>query len=441
MRAYRWAFLAISLGSTAAFASTDVDVQEDPPAKLAPVSLEQVEPLVKGNTAFALDLYRQLPKDENLFYSPFGVSEALAICFSGAQGGTAAQMASVLGFPEDGRDVEGQFSLLHLVQENLARSSDIDYEMTNSLWSKIALLPTYSDLVEREYGADLFNVQDFSSLITKQRLTDWVSEKTRGKGVFPEKALDDPLLQLVVMNTLYLKASWERQFPKRATKDRPFHLLDGSEVEVPMMMQTGMFQLGKWHDLEVLEMPYKGGELSAIILLPTEKEPAPGEQGLGTTPARTSLAEIEADLTAADLANAIRCTELERVRVFLPRFSISSGLGLKDMLEALGMTDAFSIEHADFSGMTGSTELRIGSLLQNARIDVDETGVEAVAVTVAAMTTRGRPREEPPAKVFRADRPFMFLLRENITGTILFMGRVLDPSITPDEESSDEETG
>ena len=314
--------------------------------------------------------------------------------------------------------------------------------MTNSLWSKIKFLPDYSRVVKAEYGADLFKVQDFTSSETKQRLDTWVSEKTRGKGVFPKQALDDPLLQLLIVNTLYMKASWHQQFPKRATKEMPFHLLDGSEVDVPMMVQSGSFRHGGWYDLEVLGIPYKGGELSAIFLLPTgNKKSVEGAQGLGTRRARTTLAEIEADLTASDLRNALRCMELERVRVFLPRFSISAKLGLKEMLEALGMTDAFSQKVADFSGMTGDTPLRIGAVLQNARIDVDETGTEAVAVTVAALSTRGGVREKPAAKVFRADRPFMFVLRENITGTILFMGRVVDPTITPDAESENEETG
>lgn len=425
MSAYRWAFLAMILGSPAAFAIDEA--QQEKPEQVDPASLKAVQPLVDGNIDFALDVYRALPKEKNIIFSPFGLSEALAICYAGARGETATAMATTLAFPNEGQGVDEEFAILHRVQENLEHSDSIDYDMSNSLWSQAALLPAYTELAERQYGAEFFEVDFRSPETVKAKLDAWVQEKTRGKGTFPEEALENPRVELLIVNTLYLKASWRVRFKAYRTKDRPFHLVDGTEVEVPTMVQTSLFRYGKWYGLEVLEMPYKGGELSAVILLPEKKKPIEGAQGLSTSRPRTTLAELEADMRSSDLRSAIRCTELERVQVYLPRFSIASKHGLKKVLKSMGMNIAFTPE-ADFTGMTGAPDLRIEDVLQNARIDLDEEGTEAVAVTAVSMGPRGavQPPQNDPI-IFRADRPFMFVLRENRTGTILFMGRMADP--------------
>lgn len=428
------ALVAIPLLSSAVVFAQDQKTDDAKP-ELDRKSLKEVAPLVKGNTEFALNLYRELPKNENLFCSPFGVSEALAICYAGARGQTATQMAMTLGFPNEGKDVHEEFSLLHQVQENLEHSEFINYQMANSLWSKIPLLPAYLELAQREYGAELFKIDSPSKAFSE--IAKWVAEKTRGKGESPLtlQALQDSDMKLAIFNTVYMKAPWQSQFKESATKDRAFTLLDGSEIEVPTMYQAGRFRYGRWFDLEVLELPYKGRELSAYILLPEKKEPREGPQGLGTSKERMTLEEIEADLTASDLRNSMRCAENESVKVYLPKISIKSKFAFKYDLIKMGMTDAFSMGNADFSGMTGRRDLAISAVLQNARIDLDEAGTEAVAVTVVSMVTRSAVEKDPVKwKVFRADRPFILVIRENLTGSILFMGRVVDPRVS-DEDS------
>lgn len=384
-------------------------------------TMASTKALVRGNTRFALDLYRGLKGDGNLFFSPNGVSEALAICFEGARGATAAQMADVLGFPEGGSWLGERFQRLRQAGVNL-NSDAVIFKSANSLWSQLPLKSGFESDVQGEYDAEVFEV-DFQSPASREEVRQWVRTQTDGAAELPAESLSDPLLRLLVINTLLFKASWAQQFNLDLTSDKAFQLMDGTSRNVPTMWQKGRFRHGAWDDLEILEMPYAGGRASAFILLPAKSE---SESDDSTEPV-SPLDHLEDTLTAAELDDRLNDLSPKSLKVYLPRFSITSNLSLGGVLQGLGMILPFQLD-ADFSGITDADRLNIGKVLQDARIDFDEGGTEAAVVTVVTMLTRGiSQKPAPPSVIFKADRPFMFLVRDNSTGSILFMGRVIDP--------------
>ena len=413
----------VSIGATSLQSpADDPPVQPNIPISKSSSDMTSIKALVRGNNRFALDLYRRLKGDGNLFFSPNGVSEALAICFEGARGATATQMADVLGFPEGGSWLGERFQRLRQAGVNL-NSDAVTFKSANSLWSQLPLKSGFESDVQDEYGAEVFEV-DFQSPASREEIRQWVRTQTDGAAELPADSLSDPLLRLMVINTLLFKAPWAQQFNSDLTSDKPFELMDGTSRNVPTMWQKGRFRHGAWDDLEILEMPYAGGMASAFILLPARSDAESDE----STEAVSPLERLEDTLTAAELDDRLSALSRKQLKVYLPRFSITSNLSLGGMLQGLGMSLPFQ-HAADFSGITDADRLNIGEVLQDARIDFDEAGTEAAVVTVVTMLTRGISQNPPPPPpVFRADRPFMFLVRENTTGSILFMGRVTEPT-------------
>ena len=399
----------------------DPPVQPNIPKSKIPSDMKSTEALVRGSTRFALDLHRRLKGDGNLFFSPHGVSEALAICFEGARGATATQMAEVLGFPEGGSRLGERFERLRQASANL-NSDAVTFKSANSLWSQLPLKSGFERDVREGFDAEVFEV-DFGSPSSGEEIQKWVRTQTDGAAELPAESLSDPLLRLLVITTLLFKAPWAQQFASDVTSDKPFELLDGTSTSVPTMEQRAVFRHGAWDDLEILEMPYAGGRASAFILLPAKSDFESDDSTERVSP----LEHLEETMTAAELDNRLSALSPKKLRVHLPRFSITSNLSLGGALQSLGMSLPFQLD-ADFSGITSADQLNIGEVLQDARIDFDEGGTEAAVVTVVTMLTRGISQEPaPPPVVFKADRPFMFLVRENTLGSILFMGRVTQP--------------
>ena len=216
----------------------------------------------------------------------------------------------------------------------------------------------------------------------------------------------------MLTNAIYFKANWQEVFEERATKNEPFHLADGSTLEVPMMHQAEHFGYAETADWQALAMPYEQSALSMLIVLPADREDA--------------MESVEQQLVSGQLLNAFESMDRPKVQVWLPKFSITRELDLGSTLKAMGMPLAFSDE-ADFSGMTTGTELMISKALHKAFVEVDEKGTEAAAATAVVMSLTSAPAEPEKPKVFRADRPFIFLIRHNASGAILFAGRVMDP--------------
>ena len=409
--------LSTSTAAPTCFAD-DPPVQPNVPISSLPPETTSIEALVGGNTHFALELYKQIKGEGNLFFSPNGVSEALALCFEGAGGATAKQMAQVLGFPQEGADLGARFRRL---REAVARLNTdfVTYKSDNGLWSQLPLQKAFETSVRTDFDAEVFNV-DFRSPAAREDVRAWVRDRTDGAAELPAEAFSNPLLRLLVINTLLFKASWAQQFDPERTVKAPFELMDGTRIDVPTMRMDTVLRHGTWDDIRILEMPYEGGGASAFILLP-----APGVSG--SDGSIDALRRFERGLTGPELEKRLEGLSQAMISVHLPRFSIASNIALGEHLQALGLSLPFQND-ADFSGITTADQLQIDKVLQDAKIDFHEGGTEAVVVTVVTLVGRGAPRKpEPPTVVFRADRPFMFLIRENSTGAILFMGRVSEP--------------
>ncbi len=373
-----------------------------------------VQVLVEGNTAFALDAYRKLSAMEgNLFFSPYSISTALAMTYAGARGDTEKQMGEALRFTLGQDRLHGAFAELEAALNGIQEKGHVTLNVANSLWPQkdYPLLKGYLSLVKKHYGV-LITPLDYKSATEASRrmINRWVEDKTQdkikdliGPGVL------DPMTRLVLANAIYFKGNWEGRFKPEKTKDAPFHKSSGDIVHTPFMTQKREFHYGRLGSLQALELPYMGRDLSMLVLLP--------EAG--------DLEQLEAELTPASLRECQRAMYPREVEVFLPKFKITSAFRLDDTLASMGMIDAFVEPQADFSGMDGRRGwLYIGVVLHKAFVEVNEEGTEAAAATAVGIRSTSMP---PPPPVFRADRPFLFLIKENRTGSILFMGRITDP--------------
>jgi serpin B len=375
----------------------------------------EMEELVTGNNAFALDLYGQLRGgDGNLFFSPFSISTALAMTYGGARGETGAQMARVLRYGLDSKRLHPAFKTL---MDGLnAGKAKRGYELSiaNALWGQkgYGFLKAFLDLTRTHYGAGLREV-DFigGTEAARKTINDWVEEETRGKIVeLIQPGVLDSLCRLVLTNAIYFKGNWASRFKVERTKKAPFTLLTGRKVDVPTMHQTADFKYLQGEGFQALELPYVGKALSMVIFLPGEPN---------------GLPDFEKSLTTKNLDGRLAKLRKRKVRVFLPKFKVTHRIRLARVLRSMGMRKAFS-DDADFSGMNGKMDLRISAVVHKAFVEVNEEGTEAAAATAVVMKRKGiaRPR---PIPVFRADHPFLFLIRDTTSKSILFLGRVIQP--------------
>ncbi|HEW98440.1 MAG: serpin family protein [Candidatus Parabeggiatoa sp. nov. 3] len=383
-----------------------------------------INDLVTGNTAFALDIYAQLKNNNNsgnLFFSPYSLSTALAMTYVGAKGATQAQMSTVLHFPRLQEKLHPAFSQL---QEQINQAQkNVVLSIANALWGQKAypFIPAFKEDVKLYYQANLKSADFTNPELIRQEINTWVESKTNDKikdlvkqGVITE------LTRLALVNAIYFKGDWAYPFTAEKTKSRPFWLNNNDSVEVSMMTQKNYFEYQEIEEdnLEILGMPYgtaptrsayDKNNLSMIILLPEK---------------RNGLAQLENSLTPEKLDTWLRWLRIQKVNVSLPKFKINSGFELSKPLSEMGMPDAFSPDNADFSGIDGTRDLSISSVIHQAFVEVNEQGTEAAAATAVFATTRGLPAPTPE---FRADHPFIFLIRHNSSGSILFMGRVMNP--------------
>ncbi len=414
------AVLVLSLVGCAQPVSSDV-LQSDKQRETAPdVAQTDMDTLSEGNSEFAFDLYRALAaEDGNLFYSPYSISVALAMTYAGARGETETQMADTLCFLLHQQKLHPAFNGLGIeLNQRGEGAAGKDGEgfrlnVVNAIWGQqgYKFLPEFLDVLAVNYGAGL-RLLDFVSQPEESRATinDWVSDQTeeRIKDLIPQGAIDS-LTRLVLTIAIYFNAAWMYPFEKNATSDGSFYLLDGSDITVLMMSQTKSFGYTAGDGYQAVELPYDGGELSMVILLPDAGQ----------------IKQFE-NLLNAGLVNDI-VGELGRRKIALtmPKFEYESSFGLVDTLAGMGMPVAFSSE-ADFSGMTGNDDLFIGDVIHKAFVSVDEAGTEAAAATAVVMEMTAMP--QPPLEL-TIDRPFLFLIRDLETAAVLFVGRVENPAL------------
>lgn len=395
---------------------------------------EDVLELVSGNNAFALHLYDAIAGEaegENVFFSPYSVSQALALVYAGAEGDTAAQMADVLGFSLDEPALHEAFRALNA--DLAARGNgeaDDDYgiaerrlHIANALWGEqtFPFSADYIALVNQYYGGG-FEATDFiaASGAAREAINAWVADQTedRIQDIVPEGVLNTAT-RLVLANAIYFKNAWTNSFNADVTADGDFFLLDGSTVTAELMRQTRSFNYAQGEGYQAVALPYQQSGMSMLVILPAE----------GT------FEDFEASFDGEALNALTRSLGSTRVNLTLPKFEFATSLTLSDMLSALGMRDAFSPELADFTGMVDASaadndeRLSISTVLHKAFIAVDEAGTEAAAATVVVMVgTSAQMGEPPPPVEMRVDRPFLFAIRDDVTGTVLFMGRVMNPA-------------
>lgn len=384
------------------------------------VSTTDSAALAAGNQAFALDLYRKLAAEKaNLVFSPASISIALAMTYAGAMGITASELATALHFDLPPAQLHPAFNALDLALGQRgegklgADGGPMRLHVVNAAWAErsYAFKAEYLDVLGVNYGAGI-NLLDFLGAAEPARLTinDWVAEKTedRIKDLLPPGSVDS-LTRLVLTNAVYFNAAWKEPFDPGDTLDGTFTPLAGARVTAKMMSATlaqAMAVQGAGY--AAVSLPYQDERLSMVFLVPDA----------GT------FAAFEASLDAAKLDAIVASLIPQQVIVSLPRFRVETDAELNALLQSLGMRAAFTSGVADFSGMDGTRDLYIGDVLHKAFIDVAEKGTEAAAATAVTMGATSM----PIGLRIAADRPFLYFLRDQPTGALLFMGRVLDPT-------------
>jgi len=385
------------------------------------VASSDIEQLVTGNTAFAFDLYKAVRNlDGNIVYSPYSISLAFAMAYGGAKGDTAAQMEQVLHYTLPAEGFHAAFNALDLdLAGRPAEASGVDenerfqLNIANSLWGQDgwSFLPEYLDLLAVNYGAGM-RLVDFENDPegVRRSINEWVSDQTRSriKDIIPPGVIDT-LTRLVLANAIYFKATWEYKFEANNTADRQFYLLNGDRISVPTMEinHPVTFSYAAGDGWQAVALPYLGGSTEMVIMVP--------DNG--------NFEAFESDLSAEDYGQILAAMEPQAVILSMPKFSFETQVGLRELLAGMGMQAAFDPVAADFSGIDGQRDLFISDAIHKAFIAVDEKGTEAAAATVVVMSTASMPE----GIVLTIDRPFIYLIRDTPTGTILFMGRVVDP--------------
>ena len=393
-----------------------------------------INKIVEGNNVFATDLYRLLgtETEKNLFFGPNSIHTALGMTYLGAGNETAEEISEVLHLGLDREQVGPAFGeLIHalitpqmvLEGENVGtecKTKEIPaYQMSvaNALWAakNYPFKKSYVAEVRKHFEAAIKTL-DFRGHPepSRQTINSWVEDKTNQK----IKELLSPAhinneTRLVLTNAAHFMSNWAVTFSKRATRDRPFTLIDGRKIDCPQMFQQAHLSYLETSDFQGISLPYKGHSMEMILFLPKKL---------------AGLQALENKLSTNNLNMWMDQFKHQEVQVTLPRFRFSYGNSMRGSLWRMGMKRAFSEGKADFSGMTNTKELVISDVIHKAFVAVDEEGTEAAAATAVVMTIGASPlMAKPEPKIFKADHPFLFIIRHKKTGAILFMGRLMNP--------------
>ena len=369
----------------------------------------------QGCNRFAINTYKQLSKqankedpEKNIFFSPLSIVSGLVRLNEGARGKTAEEISKVLGIGSI-EDYRSQFAEMEKTISK--KNPDYTLETANQIFvaEGISIAESFKKRVQ-SYGALVFESIDFSKAKkASKRINAWVSEKTHGKITeLVKPSMFDSLTCLAVINAIYFKGNWRKAFAQENTCKRPFNTATGNAVTVDMMQQENTFNYTENNEFTMLELPYKGNEISLFVMLPRE---------------RVALSSIEESLDEHTLENAAAQLHRERVDVKFPKLKMEEKYNLIEVLSCLGIHQAFDVTKADFSGITdGKTEMYISDVVHKACITIDEQGSEAAAATAIVCTERcAQPQGD--VKEFNANKPFILFMRNNLAKTIIFMGK------------------
>jgi len=386
------------------------------------VDPSQIEALADANTDFALSFFDQIRQDdENIIFSPISLSLALSMALAGAEDDTKAEMMDALQLILSENEVHPAYNALLLAieasQEETQEGNEgtnFQLNIANSIWGQAGydFKEDFLDKLALNYGAGVYNVDYINNPeAARIAINDWVEEETEQKikDLIPPGAVDT-LTRMVLANAIYFNGSWLHPFEESATEEAPFNLLDGSQSTVDMMSLTGQsFNYGQGENYQAVQLPYLSQDFSMTLLVP--------DSG--------SLAEFEEELSSESLAPILNNMVYQPVDLQMPKFDFESTVNGKEPLYALGMVEAFDPDAANYSGITEVEKLYISDVMHKATITVDEEGTEAAAATAVIFATKSAMPEEPVLLVI--DRPFLFLIQHQPTGTILFMGHVIQP--------------
>lgn len=373
-----------------------------------------------NTNAFALDLYQAFAEEgENVFYSPYSIAVALAMTYAGAEGETETQMADTLHLTLAEPTVHAAFNALDqaIIQRgeeaDEASAEGFELNIANAIWGQqgYPFRAEYLDLLARHYGSGL-RTSDFrtSPEAARETINEWVSQETEGKieELISEGGLNE-LTRLVLTNAIYFKAAWKFQFTEQLTEELPFTTLEGEDVTVPMMKQTMQIRYAEGATYQAVELPYVGNAMSMVVVMPDEG----------------SFESFEAALDAEGVNDVLDALGDQNVALTMPKFEYDTSYQMAQTLAKMGMPAAFSPEEANFSGIDGSRDLFIQKVIHKAYVSVDEKGTEAAAATGVSVGVTSAPAEPIQVEI---DHPFLFLIRDIESGTLLFVGRVLNPS-------------
>jgi len=385
---------------------------------LTVLSITQAPSHAQDLQKFAVGLYKNIASTsqpgQNIAISPFSADAALSMTFVGAAGATKSELGSSLGVNDNTAG-----SLAQKFKSVNAASASYTLQSANGIFLEKTydILPAYRGKVVNDFGANISSV-DFANQAetARKQINAFVEAKTNNKikDLFPADSLDSST-KLVLVNAVYFKANWEEKFEKSATSSQPFTLAGGDQKNANLMNQVEDFRYAESAELggaQVLELRYTKGETSMVVILPKKE---------------TGIQALESSLTAAALDSALGQLSSNKVDVYLPKFKVNTDYQLVEPLKALGIKAAFS-NQADFSGISQKGNLKISKVVQKVFVEVDETGTEAAAATGIQAVAFSAMVDMREPKTFRADRPFLYLIRHNQSKSILFMGRVANPT-------------
>jgi serpin B len=376
------------------------------------LNAQQAFPIADSNNIFAFKLYDEVKKDPrgNLFFSPFSISTALAMTYAGARNETEKQMGHTLHFSlqQDIFHLEYK-TYLGKIESDTGRN--LTMGIANSLWigNSLKLLPRFSEIAKIDYNAEAKNVDFANSEQARQEINSWVEQKTNDK----IKDLIKPGLiggdtRVLLVNAIYFKGKWAAPFKKDSTKKEEFYKSKSDSGKAEFMHNTKKYKYYQDDNLQAVELPYAGDTASMVIFLPKEKN---------------RIKNIENQLDNSYYSKIVSAMYSQKVILALPKFKTTVAVELAGALSDMGMPDAFG--SADFSGISHEP-LAISHVIHKAFIDVNEEGTEAAAAT--AVTMKLMAMRPMPTPVFNANHPFIFVIRDNATGSILFMGKIIDPT-------------
>lgn len=386
----------------------------------------EIRSVVAADNAFAVDLYQKLKgRPGNVIFSPYSISDELAMTWVGSRGQTEAEMSKVLHFDSIRTNVGPGFLGLTKRLNDIERWNIVTFQTANSLWHQqnYEFTHAFLNLIQMDFAGSTHSV-DFTGNpeSARKQINSWVERQTDGRIEHLVGAEElSSRTRLALCNAIYFKGKWQTQFDPSETQPRPFYVSSNETVTVPMMYVESHFKRTRVDDnlVKILELPYAGDDLSMVIVLPvTQRE-------IYDTGTPLSLSDVERQMTANNLQSWLEKLDRangEKTIVCLPRFTTVGQFNLSDVLKSSGMVSAFNEASANFSGMDRTTSLYLSDVVHKAFIEVDESGTEAAATTWGLIVVRSMPEQ------IIADHPFIFLIRDNATGAILFLGRIVDPT-------------